>query len=262
MPDRKAVFFDIDNTIWDFHNHIPDSTKAAVAALRKKGNQAFLCSGRARGYIRDPALLSLGFDGIVSGCGTLLEYGERTLFYHRIPREIALRSVETAKRFGFRPILEGRDWLYMDFSDFDGELYGEKLRRDLGERLREMRDFWGDWEFSKFSCDTTGCDQAAGLAALAADFDPIIHNEHVVELVPRGFGKGEGIRRLCGMAGIDMADTVAFGDSVNDLSMFEACAVSVCMGNGAEAAKRAADMVTAPLDEDGIWKACERLQLI
>ena len=259
---KTAVFFDIDNTIWDFHNHIPESTKSAIRALREKGSLAFLCSGRARGFIRDPSLLEIGFDGIVSGCGTLLEYEGETLFYHRIPDEIALRSVETARRFGFRSILEGREWLYMDVEEFAGEPYGEKLRRDLGERLRSIRDEWGKWEFSKFSCDTRNCDQAAGLAALAEDFDAIVHNEYVVELVPRGFSKGEGIRRICGILGVDLTDTVAFGDSANDLSMFEVCGRSVCMGNGSEAAKRAAGMVTTSLEEDGIWNACKALSLI
>ena len=259
---KTAVFFDIDNTLWDFHNRIPDSTKAAIRALREKGSLAFLCSGRARGYIRDPALLNIGFDGIVSGCGTLLEYQGETLFYHRVPAEIGLRSVETARRYGFHSILEGRDFLYMDFAEFAADPYGEKLRKDLGERLKSLYDEWGAWEFSKFSCATGGCDQAAGLAALADDFDAIVHNEYVVELVPRGFSKGEGIRRICGMIGIDLADTVAFGDSANDLSMFEVCGTSVCMGNGSETAKRAADMVTNSLEEDGIWNACKALSLI
>ena len=262
MTERKAVFFDIDNTLWDFHNHIPDSAKEAVRALRRNGHLALLCSGRTRGFIRDPELLGLGFDGIVSGCGTLLEFEGETLFYHRVPRDVALRSVETARRFGFRAILEGREYLYMELSEFAGDPYGDKLRRDLGDRLLGIEEHWGDWEFSKFSCDTRGCDQAAGLAAMAEDFDAIVHNANVVELVPKGFDKGGGVRRFCEMQGIALSDTVAFGDSVNDLEMFAACGASVCMGNGVEKAKQAADLVTTALDEDGVWNGCKTLGLI
>ena len=262
MADKKAVFFDIDNTLWDFHNRIPDSAAEAIRSLRKNGHLALLCSGRTRAFIQDPTLLGLGFDGIVSGCGTLLEYGGETLFYYRVPTETALKSVEAAQRWGFRSILEGRDYLYMDLKDFAGDAYGDKLRRDLGDRLKSISDNWGSWEFSKFSCDTRDCDQAAGLAALADEFDAIVHNPNVVELVPKGFHKGEGIRRLCGMIGVDLADTVAFGDGANDLDMFAVSGTSVCMGNGVEAAKRAADLVTTALDEDGIWNACKTLGLI
>ena len=258
---RKAVFFDIDNTIWNYKNEIPASTAAAIRALRGNGHLAFLCSGRTRGYIRHPALLGIGFDGVISGCGTRIEYGEETLFYHRIDAELAVRAVSTVRRHGFRPILEGVEYLYFDDSEFAGDWYGEKLRRDLGPRLRPIADHWGTWEISKFSCDTRGCEQSACFAELP-EFDPIVHNENVVEMVPKGFDKGGGILRLCAMLGIDAADTVCFGDSANDLGMFAVCGVSVCMGNGTEAAKRAASIVTAPMEEDGIRRACKQLELI
>lgn len=262
MAERKALFFDIDNTIWDFRNHIPDSTVEAIRSLRRNGHLALLCSGRTRGYIRHPDLLGIGFDGIISGCGTLLEYGGETLFYYRLPPETALKAVETAREWGFRSILEGRDYLYMDPEEFAGDAYGDKLRHDLGDRLRSISGNWGTWEISKFSCDTRDCDQAGGLAALAEDFDAIVHTRNVAELVPKGFHKGDGIRRLCGKIGVALEDTVAFGDGANDLGMFAVCGASVCMGNGADAAKRAADLVTTALDEDGIWNACKTLGLI
>ncbi|MDD6057704.1 MAG: HAD hydrolase family protein, partial [Clostridiales bacterium] len=42
---KKAVFFDIDGTIWDEHMQIPASTVTAVQRLRENGHYAFLCSG-------------------------------------------------------------------------------------------------------------------------------------------------------------------------------------------------------------------------
>ena len=70
----KAAFFDIDGTLWDSCNEIPESTVEAIRKLRENGNLAFLCSGRTRAYIQNPSLLEIGFDGIVSGCGTMIEY--------------------------------------------------------------------------------------------------------------------------------------------------------------------------------------------
>ena len=262
MGKKKAVFFDIDNTLWDFQNRIPPSAIAAIRRLRRNGHLALICSGRSRAFIQNPALLAIGFDGILSGCGTLLEYQGRTLFYHQVAPPLAEQTVRALKSYGFRIILEGREYLYFDPEDFAGDLYGDKLTAELGDRLRTVRDHWGVWEMSKLSCDTRGCDQAAGLHAVAADFDAIVHNENVVELVPRGFSKGSGIRRFCSMIGHDPADTVAFGDSNNDLDMLETCGVGVAMGNAAEHVKQCADMVTTDLHDDGIWNACEKLGLI
>ena len=55
---------------------------------------------------------------------------------------------------------------------------------------------------------------------------------------------------------------MAFGDAENDVEMLEYAAIGVAMGNGKEAAKTAADYVTASVEEDGIEKALKYYDLI
>ena len=62
MTQRKALFFDIDGTIWNMKNEIPESTVRAIRALREKGHLTFLCSGRSRAFIQEPKLFDIGFD--------------------------------------------------------------------------------------------------------------------------------------------------------------------------------------------------------
>jgi len=64
---KQAVFFDIDGTMWDHTNFIPQSTIEGIHKLRKNGVHAFLCTGRSRAYVKNPELLNIGFDGIISG---------------------------------------------------------------------------------------------------------------------------------------------------------------------------------------------------
>ena len=258
----KAAFFDIDGTLWDSCNEIPESTVEAIRKLRENGNLAFLCSGRTRAYIQNPSLLEIGFDGIVSGCGTMIEYQDRVVFYHQMEKELAVKTVETVRRYGFRPILEGRTYIYMDQKDFQNDYYGKKLNAELGERLIGITEHWGEWEISKLSCATDSPDREACFQALNLDFDFMIHNPFVAEMVPKGFHKGTGIQKTCEMLGISLEDTFAFGDSVNDLGMFEAAKTAVAMGDGTQAAKDAADYVTTPLKENGIWNACRHFGLI
>ena len=68
-----AIFFDIDGTLWDRDNNIPQSTKEAIHQLQENGHQTFLCRGRTRVFINSEELLGMGFDGIVCGCGTFIE---------------------------------------------------------------------------------------------------------------------------------------------------------------------------------------------
>lgn len=252
---KKAVFFDIDGTLWDFHNHIPESTVTAIRTLRKNGHYAFICSGRSRAYIRHPDLFAVGFDGLVAGCGTHVELDGKRIYEKLIDRELAVHTVETVRSYGFRPILEGPEYIYMDDADFGNDIYGQKLKRELGGQLVSIADHYGEWEINKLSCATNDSDREGCFAALEEHYTYLIHNSSVVECVPKGYTKATGMRKMCEALGIDRADTIAVGDSVNDLAMLEYAGVGIAMGNGSAEAKAAADYVTSELQDDGIYNA-------
>ena len=52
---------------------------------------------------------------------------------------------------------------------------------------------------------------------------------------------------------------IAFGDWDNDIGMLRTAGMGVCMANGSEGAKRAANMITASNNDDGIDKALRKL---
>ncbi len=259
--DRKLLFFDIDGTLWDKNNHIPESTIEAIQRARQNGHLAFINTGRTRAFVESDALLSIGFDGIISGCATMIEYLEKVVFYHRIENTFLEKVILLVRSHGFRPILEGRHFLYMDEEEFKDEPYGAKLKTELGERLHSIKEDWGAWEVSKLSCATEPDEHAECMEELKDDFEFMVHSPEVVEMSPKGFDKGVGIRKVCELLGADMKDSIAFGDSANDLSMLKAAGFSVCMGNGQSIAKEAADLVTDDMKKDGIYKACRRLGL-
>ena len=259
---KKAVFFDIDNTIWNAKNEIPESTVRAIRGIRANGHLAFLCSGRTRSFIRHPDLLGIGFDGIVSGCGTSVEYGGKTLFYKKLDVDVVEHTILTVRKYGFRPILEGRKYLYLDLADFQDDIYGRKLIADMGDDLRTIQGEWRKWEASKLSCATESPDREKCFAELSGYYDYMIHNEAVAEFVPKGFSKASGMEKVCEILGMDMADTIAFGDSENDRAMILSAGTGVAMGNGAPAIKKIADLVARPMMEDGIYHACVDLGLL
>lgn len=259
-----VLFFDIDGTLWNYKNEISDKTIEAIRTARKNGHKCFINTGRARAFVTDRKLLGIGFDGIVSACGTMIEYNDKVIFNRIIPQDEAIRTVETVRRYGFRPILEGPEYLYMELPDFTGEAYGDKVIREMGDKLLSIDDNWGHWEMQKLSCATDVADDKRQTCfnELSDLYGYIIHSDTVVEMVPKGFDKGLGIKKVCELLDEDIADTYAFGDSINDKEMLIAAGVGVGMGDTYHDLTEYADYITDSLENDGVWKAMRHFDLI
>lgn len=259
---KKAAFFDIDGTILDEHNYIPQSTVDGIRRLQAKGNYAFLCTGRTRAFVRRKSLLDIGFDGIVSGCGTMVEFRGEVLYYKKLEHARVKKTLGIFKEHRAATIMEGRFYLYLDQEDFGSDKYVARLRQELGKDLLPISGSEAQWEVSKFSCVTANSDLELLARELGQEYELLVHNSAVVEVVPKGCSKGTGILRVCEELGIAVEDTYAFGDSVNDLPMMEVAGHSIAMGNGSEVVKQRATYVTKSLHEDGIYHALEHFDLI
>jgi len=258
---KKAAFFDIDGTILDHHNFIPKSTVEGIHKLQANGNYAFLCTGRSRAFIKHPELLDIGFDGIVSGCGTMIEFHDEVVFYKKLENTLVRDTVAFLKENHAAVIMEGRFRLYVDPEDFEGDLYIARLREEIGGELVPITGSEADWEVSKFSCATEHADLELLKQHLSRDYELLVHDIPVMEIVPKGCSKGTGIRKVCEMLDIPIGHSYAFGDSANDLPMFAVAGHSIAMGNASELAKQKASYVTDVLHEDGIYHALEHFEL-
>ncbi len=256
------IFFDIDGTLWDYKNYIPPSTKEAIKKARENGHRCFINTGRARAFVHNKELLGIGFDGIVSACGCMVEYDGKVLFNHLINREDSIRTLESVRRNRLKPILEGPEYLYMDIVDFEGDMYAGKVIEEMGDYLLSLSDNWGNWRMNKLSCDTTNSDREKCFEELDDLYSFMVHNEKVVEMVPRGFSKGTGIIEVCNLLGTDPSDTMAIGDSVNDKEMLETAGISIAMGRSSDLVKEICDHTTDFLENDGIMKALKKYDII
>ncbi len=90
----------------------------------------------------------------------------------------------------------------------------------------------------------------------------INHDNFVVEVVPKGFTKGAGLRHLSALRGIEREDIYVFGDGMNDLEAFRFAGHPIVMRNGNPALFPLAEYVTGTLREDGILKAVRHYGLI
>lgn len=261
MP--KLIFFDIDGTLWDENMQMPESTVPALKALQKNGHKIFLCSGRARGIIKDPRLLDIGFDGIVAACGNHIEIDGKVVYEKLLTPELTKRVVELLRICHMPVVLEGPEYHWIDEKGFEDDPYVLYLFKEMGQSAKPLQGYTEEIRINKFSGDLLpDTDYERIKRELGDEFEFLVHEGNVVEFVPKGTSKATGIAWLCSYLHVAREDTYAVGDSVNDLDMLGYVGHGIAMGNGTAPAKEAAEYVTADIHMDGIRHAMEYYKLL
>ncbi len=258
---RKAVFFDIDGTLVAYDGSIPESTVLALKKLRENGHLAVISTGRTKPLIM-PELLELGFDGIVAGCGSYVEYNGSEVYSESadIERVLAISKRLAAEKLS--PFLESSVGLY----------YFPEL---VGEREKEADDYYSKLLKEKYMpvCDDMKVNKmyvplyGSGFDLdsyneFAEYFDILVHGDVAVELVPKMYNKATGMEYFIKAAGISREDTYAIGDSLNDAHMLSFAGTGIVMGGAFEEVKKYADYITTDIKADGIYNALKHFGLI
>ncbi|MCR5347563.1 MAG: HAD family hydrolase [Fretibacterium sp.] len=285
----KLIFLDIDGTLTrPGENDPPESAAAAIKKAREKGNKVFLCTGR-NPYMLKP-LLKYGFDGMVSCAGGYVAVGtgrdEQILFDCPMTdgqRDVALKILH---RSGVFCTIEAKDGAWGDENlkellssprnegaesgQPEGNSEIERWRRILVDNLGllPMSRYDGSPIYKVVVLCLKLEQLKAAMAQLEKDFHFVIQEWKErggiinSELINRKFDKGRGVEIIREKFGVPREDTVGFGDSMNDVEMMQAVGTSVCMGNGARALKKMADLVCPPVDENGLFRAFAELDLM
>ena len=82
-----------------------------------------------------------------------------------------------------------------------------------------------------------------------------------IEVNAQNATKGQALRALCDALGLDIRQTMAFGDDTNDLDLLRMAGLGVAMENANPAVKAAADVITGTNNAAGFAAAVERFVL-
>ena len=259
---KKIVFFDIDGTIYQYGNGVPKDTRWAIRKLRKNGNIAMICTGRTKSMIF-PEILDIGFDGIIAGAGTYIEYQGREIFRDEMEEAIARDIISTMRTLDIMAIPEGIDYIYFDKEYMPKEYFPifEIYLKEVGKNVIEV-DKASKIEVSKVSGIVKNKEEVKKMKEKYPDYKVVDHKDGFIEIIPRGFSKAEGIKKVIDNIGLDRKNTYAFGDGMNDYEMLKYVNYGVVMGNAMDSFKSQIEYVTEDYDKGGIKNALERFGLI
>ena len=251
-----TIVTDMDGTLLNPQRVISDYTLEVLNACKQKGIRVIPASGRTRASMRPHVeRLNSGMP-YIGGNGSEIVGADHQLIQQlsmEIPlaRELCTRlAVE-----GFHVQVYGDDAFYYARECAASESY--KRSSGLpGEAVGDLAAFL-NFRTPKIL--------AIGEPALVERMMPVMSSAYegratftvsevnFLEAEPIGATKGEALRRLAAMRGDIVPErTVAFGDSLNDLSLLTFTPHSVAMGNARQELKDAAAWVCGPNSEDGL----------
>ena len=274
---QKLIFLDIDGTLTEPGKNVPPaSALEAVRRAQAKGHKAVLCSGR--NHVMLAPLLQYGFDGVISSAGGCVEYGGQMVYDCPMTPEQQERVLSVFEESGVYRTIGSRHHSYTDegFKEFlaenaqsqaNSELLRWRIQLESELDIRPMAEYDGEPIYGLVFMSRGLERLRRPMEALQDEFHFCIQDTDACgivngELMNKAFNKGLAVRRLCQYLGVPVEDTVAFGDSMNDLELLQTAGVSVCMGNGSAGLKEIAGLVCPPVEEDGLYWAFEKLGLI
>jgi Cof subfamily protein (haloacid dehalogenase superfamily) len=258
---KKILFFDIDGTLYDFKNDsVPVNTRKALKQLKEDGHILVIATGRAPSLI--PYIfekLDIEIDHVIALNG-----------------QIVLHKDEIIKEFVIDYMLIDEIFKQAKKHDF---LYGGTTNE--GRYISNIADFiheiWGDYNIDIPNIlDNFHQERKVYQAHLYIkeheehhfdDFKDRVHfnrwHNQVVNVLPIGLGKSNAINWLINHLGIRHDDTIAFGDGLNDIDMLEFVKLGIAMGNSEdETVFEAADYITDDIDQDGLYKALLKFNIL
>lgn len=259
-----VLFFDIDGTLVDESTlTLPRSTAAAIQKLLENGHTPIVNTGRPYTHI-DPRVRALPFAGCVAAGGNEVRLGQTWLKREIVAPAVLEFLVERVRKHGLQVVFEAEGGYYLDSACPGRHPEIEKqcaYMREMGNFVRDVSQGFAAPVLKFCTFDMPGCDRAAMVADAAPWFE-YIDRRGMAEFVLKGCSKAKGMALILHELDCPQEQTMAFGDSANDVPMLRFAGTGVAMGNGVEEAKNAADFVTRSVMEDGIDYALRHFGLI
>lgn len=259
---KKVLFFDIDGTLLsEITRTVPESAVRALSEARKNGHLVFINSGRTYcqlGKIKE----MVEADGYLCGCGTFAKADGRILYSYQIPHERGVQIKKDMLDHNLDGILEAAGGCYVQNKESRfAEIQRIKKSLEFTIRSCDWNEEWYDFDKFCVLADEES-DREGFFRTLEADIDVIDRGDNFYECVPKGHSKATIMDVALKQYGLELEDAYVFGDSMNDLAMFQFSPNAVLMGRHDKGLEPYASFVTKTVEEDGIEFAMKELGII
>lgn len=248
-----VFFLDIDGTI--FHDKtVSKKVSDTIQTVRKLGHKVYINTGRAPSYLPQ-VVKELPVDGFVCGCGGYILRENDSPIKHFVSKDATIRL---CRRFSAPDdpgiLIEGEKKLFR----YRTSRWAPGKDWILGDTIEEVAEYLKTDNVVKININDDIDPKI--IPELEQDFAVTWHpTEYYTECCVKGCSKTTGIQAVMEFYRLPMAQSVAIGDSENDLDMLQSAGIGVVMGQAREEIKAVADIITDSVEKDGAATAMERI---
>jgi peptidyl-prolyl cis-trans isomerase B (cyclophilin B) len=256
----KIIFFDIDDTLRVKNTaFMPDSINEVFEKLRKKGIMTGIATGRNLfGVV--PEIQALKPDYFVTINGAYVENGKTHEVIYKNPFPTAL-------------IEEIVDWMKHEESEFSfvcsdtlriskWTAAAEEAIGPVYANLSEDADFYKTHDVYQMLTISDHDEKLHLPEHIKGKIRMIRWHPFSSDIVPMTGSKAEGCKKVLDLLDLAPENMMNFGDELNDRELFDFAGLSVAMKISHPEILEKADYITDSVENDGILKALQVLEII
>lgn len=257
-PDIRLIAADMDGTLLDDAKELHDHFWPMADALFQRGIRFCPASGRQYhslyrcfGDVADELVY-------IAENGAYVLNGREEISSDTLDDDVVTRVIRTARELAASGadvglVVCGKGSAYIERVDppfrAKVDLYYPALRvvADLLDRPDD-----GILKVAVYDFVSAEHGAAPAFARFADEVQVVVSGAHWLDVQNHGTNKGAGIRHLQRALGITRAQTMAFGDFLNDLEMMDAAEYSFAMDNAHPLLQERARFIAPPNRENGV----------
>lgn len=275
----KLVALDLDGTFLNEKKEVTEGNRKAILEASKVGVQAVVSTGRPYTGFDVEDFLAMGMEYAITVNGAeIYRLADRKCMYEEgMDKLRACEIIDELKKFDIRidVLVEGSGYGEKAAHSRIDEIGMPEVMRNYIRETRKLVDNLQDFIREKATTvpkitlnfylteegEYKDYEKVVKLLEGMEDISFLSGGYHNLEITKKGVNKGKSLRILAEMLGVDMKETMACGDSENDIDILKAAGIGVAMANASEVTKEAADYVTLSNEEDGVAHAIYELVL-
>lgn len=272
----RLIALDLDGTLFTEDKNISEENQKAIRDARKKGIEIVIATGRPVNGIPTEIFRELGVQYVIDlngACVHRLRDGA-CIYEERMETKAACELVRMCLEYRvYLSVFAGeKSCVQADREDLLEQMGFSKV---LYEYIKKTRTYVDDLPaYLRTSGDPIykvvmnfiplpdgsylDYDVLRDRIDADARFDQVDGGGHNMEVTMAGVSKGKALKWLAKELGVSIEETMACGDTENDIDIIRTAGIGVAMGNAKENVKEIADYVTKTNMEDGVAYAIRR----